>query len=75
MHVIRTSSVHQARRFFAVYSAKRSSQFSLLEATDVQHFNDIVGPKGLITEPDQIKPFNTDWTKKFVGRSQLVLRP
>lgn len=29
----------------------------------------------MITDTEQVKPFNTDWTKKFIGESKLVLRP
>lgn len=38
-------------------------------------FRDIVGPGGMITDFHDLESHNTDWTKKFKGRSGLMLRP
>ena len=29
----------------------------------------------VITDKDEIEPWNRDWTKKFVGNSKLMLKP
>ena len=42
---------------------------------DVQHFASIVGPSGVLTEPADLEPFNTDWMGKYKGASRLALRP
>ena len=34
-----------------------------------------MGPKGVVTDSDTLDIHNTDWTKKFKGSSQLMLKP
>ena len=35
----------------------------------------MLGPKGIITDDDEMSVYNTDWTKRFIGRSKIALRP
>ena len=42
---------------------------------DVQHFASIVGSANVLTSPTDLEPYNTDWMRKYVGNSQLALRP
>lgn len=47
----------------------------VIDALDMQHFASIVGPANVITEPDALENFNTDWMRKYVGHSKMALRP
>ena len=38
-------------------------------------FEGILGKKGLSIEEEEIAAHNTDWSKKFTGQSQLMLKP
>jgi len=35
----------------------------------------IVGPDHVLTEPDLLASYETDWTRRFSGRARLVVRP
>jgi FAD/FMN-containing dehydrogenase len=41
----------------------------------VQRFRDVVGPDQVLTEPDDVAPYTTDWTGRFVGSGTTVVRP
>lgn len=38
-------------------------------------FERMLGSKAVVTEEEDLEIHNTDWTKKFQGTSQLVLKP
>jgi FAD/FMN-containing dehydrogenase len=37
--------------------------------------HDIVGPRGLLTEPTDIAPYTQDWRQLYRGRTDAVIRP
>jgi FAD/FMN-containing dehydrogenase len=47
----------------------------------VKHFKDLLGSESAVIDgvskdaTDDIEPFNSDWMRKFRGRTQLVLKP
>jgi FAD/FMN-containing dehydrogenase len=41
----------------------------------VQEWRDIVGGANVLTAPDDVAPYVTDWTGRFVGRHTTVVRP
>jgi D-lactate dehydrogenase (cytochrome) len=50
--------------------------FASLKDKDISHFESIVGRQsGMVTDEEDLRPYNTDWTKKFKGNSKLVLKP
>ncbi|CAM6041201.1 unnamed protein product [Sphagnum compactum] len=53
----------------------RDPRFAKLEESDVQHFQEIVGDKGVIVDSIELEVANTDWMNKYHGQSQLLLRP
>ena len=53
----------------------RNPQFSTLTPADVEHFTKIVGAENVLQDEFDIKPFNTDWMRKWSGKCKLVLRP
>jgi len=53
----------------------RDPRFAKLEESDVQHFQEIVGDKGVIVDSSELEVANTDWMNKYHGQSQLLLRP
>ena len=60
---------------FGVFNAERNQKYSRLTSADVATFESILGPKGIVTDEDELAGYNIDWTKKFVGKSKLALRP
>ncbi|OQR88185.1 D-2-hydroxyglutarate dehydrogenase, mitochondrial precursor [Achlya hypogyna] len=47
--------------------------FAKLNDADVAHLRSVC--KSVLTAPDEVAPFNSDWLNKYHGQSQLVLRP
>ena len=58
-----------------LFTSKKNSLFSTLTAADTKTFESILGTRGLVTDESELQGYNTDWTKKFVGQSKLVLKP
>ncbi|KAF4555170.1 D-lactate dehydrogenase-like protein 2 [Elsinoe fawcettii] len=59
---------------------KRDSRFKQLDAEDVKYFKELLGSEqavldGVTQENADIEGYNTDWMRKFRGKSQLVLSP
>ena len=44
---------------------------------DIEAFREMLNrqPGSVLTESDDIEPYNTDWTKHYLGTSSIVLRP
>ena len=54
----------------------RDRRFNLLNQEDLEVFKTILPSLGqIVTDDLALAGYNTDWTKKYVGKSQLVLRP
>mmetsp|Transcript_90242 Transcript_90242/g.145935 ORF Transcript_90242/g.145935 Transcript_90242/m.145935 type:complete len:541 (+) Transcript_90242:82-1704(+) len=53
----------------------RSPLYAQIEERDVRFFEEILGKGGVITDVDDLVPYNTDWMKKYQGQSKLALRP
>ncbi|CAD7943759.1 unnamed protein product [Amoebophrya sp. A25] len=53
-------------------SIKRLEHFAKLEAADVDYLK---GVTNVVTAPDDLERFNTDWLKLTKGRSALAVRP
>jgi D-lactate dehydrogenase (cytochrome) len=41
----------------------------------LEEIQTIVGPAGLITLPQEVAPYATDWRKRYVGRPAAVVKP
>lgn len=63
------------RRPFSLFATERNEAFARLNGIDLRTFESIVGSKGLVTDEGELAGYNTDWTKKFIGQSRLVVRP
>jgi FAD/FMN-containing dehydrogenase len=74
-------------RSYATYTAdakpglKRYRSFKELSADDVAFFKSVLGSDKAVIDgvtkdaTDDLASFNTDWMKKYRGKSQLVLKP
>ncbi len=47
----------------------------MIERQHINALKAIVGPKGVITAPENMGPYITEWRDKFLGKTQLVLLP
>jgi FAD/FMN-containing dehydrogenase len=60
---------------------ERDSRYAKLTAEDVKHFKAILKSDAAVVDgvssdaTDDLEPFNTDWMRKYRGRTQLVLKP
>ena len=57
------------------YKPPRTDRFSMVQDSDLQHFESLLGTPGVFTCDNMLEAHNVDWTKKFVGQSKLVLKP
>lgn len=46
------------RSYASSYTLKRSQRFAALTDADVQHFTQLLGEAGVLTDPDAVAPFN-----------------
>ena len=54
----------------------RNPAFATLQQNDVDFFRTVLpNSNQIITDVEELKPFNSDWTNKFSGNSSLVLKP
>ena len=63
------------KRFLSTLKTKRNAAFATLSDTDLQTFERMLGPKGLVTDEDELAPWQIDWSQKFTGNSKLMLKP
>ena len=52
-----------------------TSPAAALTELDLQHFRSIVGPPNVVTDTQELQVYNTDWMRKYHGKSKLALRP
>lgn len=67
-----TSRVGKDSRYV---KTSRDPRYSTIEDQDVAEFQKIVGDKGVLTEESELEAANTDWMRKYVGASKVLLRP
>ena len=41
----------------------------------IEEIQAIVGPAGLITLPQEVAPYASDWRKRYLGRPAAVVKP
>merc|ERR1712165_151517 len=46
-----------------------------LGGKDLSFFERVLGDQGIVTDEDLLEVHNTDWTKKYKGNSQVMLKP
>lgn len=49
--------------------------FSQIEEKDLDKFKEIVSSQNVVTEKEELEKYNTDWMKKYKGKSSLALLP
>jgi len=70
--MLRTSFSKILRNFSSNIAQK---PFNEITKAHISHFETILSSKNVITDADDCKYYSTDWLKKYIGDSQLVLRP
>eukprot|EP01084_Bolivina_argentea_P004248 8080_1 len=78
MHKLNT--LHQPTKLFgSIAHLQRDASHSVLTDQDITHFESIIdnSAKNAIITPSlqDLSSYNTDWLNKYVGQSQLVLKP
>ena len=56
-------------------STSAAPQYNTLADSDISTFTSIVGEANVITEAEDLQPYNVDWMGKYHGSSKLALRP
>jgi len=52
-----------------------NSHFNTLQPEDINYFSSILSPPEIIQDSFELQTYNTDWLKKYIGRSKLALKP
>ncbi|RHZ16985.1 hypothetical protein DYB37_005274, partial [Aphanomyces astaci] len=60
-------------RFFSAHGDIPRGAFAKVTDSDIAHFRSVCS--GVLTDADEIAPFNSDWLNKYHGHSSVVLRP
>jgi FAD/FMN-containing dehydrogenase len=47
----------------------------MIEASTIARFRDILGPKGVVDNPDDVAPWLDDWRGRYHGHSAAILSP
>ncbi len=47
----------------------------MIEQNIVARFSALLGPKGVVTDPDDIRPWTSDWRGRFHGSAAAILSP
>lgn len=56
-------------------AAAPDSRFKQLTDADLQFLRDATAPTSVLTDPDDVSPFNADWMGKYKGRTAAVVLP
>ncbi|ETV66157.1 hypothetical protein H257_17309 [Aphanomyces astaci] len=60
-------------RFFSAHGDIPRGAFAKVTDSDIAHFRSVCS--GVLTDADEVAPFNSDWLNKYHGHSSVVLRP
>jgi D-2-hydroxyglutarate dehydrogenase len=53
----------------------KDTRFASISDEDIVELGKIVGDKGIFTDESYLESANTDWMRKYVGSSKVLLRP
>ena len=62
-------------RTYASEATTRHTDFSSLNAADVDYFRSVIGEAGVVQDVDALESANQDWIGKYKGSSKILLRP
>ena len=74
-HIQRTLASQTSRFLSTSIKIERNKNFKILNDKDLKFFENILDKKQIFTNPEDIALNNSDWTKKFIGQSKLMLKP
>ncbi|RZF38635.1 hypothetical protein LSTR_LSTR014480, partial [Laodelphax striatellus] len=57
------------------YPNMKRGKFAELQGSHIQHFINLLGPTRVLTDPNDVEPYNIDWIKVVRGYSGIVLKP
>ncbi|XP_028161846.1 D-2-hydroxyglutarate dehydrogenase, mitochondrial-like [Ostrinia furnacalis] len=57
------------------YGNVKRKDFSAVQANDVKFFRSCLGEDRVLTDENEVLPFNIDWAKNCRGQSKVVLKP
>merc|ERR1719410_2596320 len=70
---------HIHSSFGSIAHLERNPKYSSLTDKDIAHFESIIdnsaGNAIISSSSQDLSQYNTDWLKKYIGKSQLVLKP
>ena len=50
-------------------------EYATLAPEDLTFFEDVLGPRGVVTDPERLATMNRDWMGRWCGASTVALRP
>ncbi|XP_078180819.1 FAD-linked oxidases family protein [Carex rostrata] len=54
---------------------KRNPSYSFLNSDDISYFKSVLEEKCVVQDEERLSVANTDWLRKYIGTSQLLLLP
>lgn len=73
-HIFRPRAIVPSR-LLSSPSITRDPRFKSITAADIDHFKSLLGPSAVITNHEDLKPFNADWMNRYKGTSAVALKP
>ncbi|KAF2070493.1 hypothetical protein CYY_008191 [Polysphondylium violaceum] len=76
--LVNRNNNHLFKRTYSSVGNKipRDPKYAVINSKDIDYFRSILkDPNQILTDKDDVDPFNCDWMKKFKGNSQLVVKP
>lgn len=63
------------RRWMSTGSSITRQEYKVLGSEDIEYFQSILRPEGVVTDEEALATHNTDWLNKYHGKSRLLLKP
>lgn len=74
--IVQALSLHKKlSRGVAEAALKRDTRFAEISAVDITALKKILGESAVITNEDDLKPYNTDWMNRYHGASCIAVKP
>eukprot|EP00737_Agarophyton_chilense_P003327 gb/GEZJ01003883.1/.p1 GENE.gb/GEZJ01003883.1/~~gb/GEZJ01003883.1/.p1 ORF type:complete len:507 (-),score=56.91 gb/GEZJ01003883.1/:715-2235(-) len=71
----RSKHQHGLVRSLAQPAIHRDNRFKQISAADINIFREMLGNSAVITNQDDLEPYNVDWMNRFQGSSTVALKP
>ncbi|CAG9461920.1 unnamed protein product [Pedinophyceae sp. YPF-701] len=75
VHARRWRAVTPATGLVRWLSSNAADKFQEVTASDIQRFQELLGPDGVVTSEDRLESYRVDWMRKYRSESPVALLP